>query len=37
MSQYFSLHPLNPQLRLTRRVVEILRAGGAGRPTREGP
>ncbi len=28
MSQYFTLHPLNPQLRLIRRAVEILRAGG---------
>jgi len=28
MSQYFSLHPVNPQLRLVRRAVEILRAGG---------
>ncbi|HEX2667279.1 MAG TPA: L-threonylcarbamoyladenylate synthase [Gammaproteobacteria bacterium] len=28
MSQYFSLHPVNPQLRLIRRAVEILRAGG---------
>jgi tRNA threonylcarbamoyl adenosine modification protein (Sua5/YciO/YrdC/YwlC family) len=28
MSQYFSLHPVNPQLRLIRRAVEILRDGG---------
>ena len=28
MSQYFTLHPLNPQIRLIRRAVEILRAGG---------
>jgi tRNA threonylcarbamoyl adenosine modification protein (Sua5/YciO/YrdC/YwlC family) len=28
MSQYFSLHPVNPQLRLIRRAVEILKAGG---------
>lgn len=28
MSQYFTLHPLNPQLRLIRRAVQILRAGG---------
>jgi len=28
MSQYFTLHPVNPQLRLIRRAVEILRAGG---------
>ena len=28
MSQFFSLHPVNPQLRLIRRAVEILRAGG---------
>ncbi|HEV7164302.1 MAG TPA: L-threonylcarbamoyladenylate synthase [Gammaproteobacteria bacterium] len=28
MSQYFSLHPVNPQLRLIRGAVEILRAGG---------
>jgi tRNA threonylcarbamoyl adenosine modification protein (Sua5/YciO/YrdC/YwlC family) len=28
MSQYFTLHPLNPQLRLIHRAVEILRAGG---------
>ena len=28
MSQYFVVHPVNPQLRLIRRAVEILRAGG---------
>ena len=28
MSQYFTLHPVNPQLRLIHRAVEILRAGG---------
>ena len=28
MSQYFELHPQNPQLRLIRRAVEIVRAGG---------
>lgn len=28
MSQYFTLHPINPQLRLIHRTVEILRAGG---------
>lgn len=28
MSQYFSLHPVNPQLRLIRGAVEILKAGG---------
>jgi tRNA threonylcarbamoyl adenosine modification protein (Sua5/YciO/YrdC/YwlC family) len=28
MSQYFSLHPVNPQIRLIRRAVEILRHGG---------
>ena len=28
MSQFFSLHPVTPQLRLIRRAVEILRAGG---------
>src|SRR5690348_13183333 len=28
MSQFFSLHPINPQLRLIRRAVEIFRAGG---------
>jgi tRNA threonylcarbamoyl adenosine modification protein (Sua5/YciO/YrdC/YwlC family) len=28
MSQYFSLHPVNPQPRLIRRAVEILRDGG---------
>jgi tRNA threonylcarbamoyl adenosine modification protein (Sua5/YciO/YrdC/YwlC family) len=28
MSQYFSLHPVNPQLRLIRRAVEILKEGG---------
>lgn len=28
MSQYFSLHPVTPQIRLIRRAVEILRAGG---------
>jgi len=28
MSQFFTLHPVNPQLRLIRRAVEILRGGG---------
>ncbi len=28
MSQYFELHPENPQARLIRRAVEILRGGG---------
>lgn len=28
MSQFFSIHPLNPQIRLVRRSVDILRAGG---------
>lgn len=28
MSQYFELHPVTPQLRLIRRAVEIVRAGG---------
>ena len=28
MSQYFTLHPVNPQLRLIHRAVDILRAGG---------
>lgn len=28
MSQYFELHPENPQARLIRRAVEIVRAGG---------
>ena len=28
MSQFFTLHPVNPQMRLIRRAVEILRAGG---------
>ena len=28
MSQYFELHPLNPQLRLIRRAAEIVREGG---------
>ncbi|HEV2110370.1 MAG TPA: L-threonylcarbamoyladenylate synthase [Gammaproteobacteria bacterium] len=28
MSQFFSLHPVNPQLRLIRGAVEILRTGG---------
>ncbi len=28
VSQYFELHPVNPQLRLIRRAVEIVRAGG---------
>lgn len=27
MSQYFEIHPLNPQIRLIRRAVEILREG----------
>ena len=28
MSQYFELHPLNPQARLLRRAADIVRAGG---------
>lgn len=28
MSQYFSIHPVNPQPRLIKRAVEIIRAGG---------
>ncbi len=28
MSQYFEIHAVNPQLRLVRRAVEIVRAGG---------
>ena len=28
MSQYFSIHPQNPQARLIKRAVEIIRAGG---------
>ena len=28
MSQYFELHPTHPQVRLIRRAVEIVRAGG---------
>jgi tRNA threonylcarbamoyl adenosine modification protein (Sua5/YciO/YrdC/YwlC family) len=28
LSQYFELHPRNPQLRLIRRAAEIIRAGG---------
>src|SRR5579872_2901693 len=28
MSQYFTLHPVNPLLRLIRRAVEILHGGG---------
>lgn len=28
MSQYFEIHPRNPQLRLVRRAAEIVRAGG---------
>jgi tRNA threonylcarbamoyl adenosine modification protein (Sua5/YciO/YrdC/YwlC family) len=28
VSQYFELHPVNPQLRLIRRAVEIVRNGG---------
>lgn len=28
MAQYFEVHPLNPQLRLIRQAVEILRRGG---------
>ena len=30
MSQYFEVHPLNPQPRLLRQAVEILHAGGIG-------
>lgn len=30
MSQYFTLHPVNPPLRLIRRAVEILRVGEDG-------
>jgi tRNA threonylcarbamoyl adenosine modification protein (Sua5/YciO/YrdC/YwlC family) len=28
MSQYFKVHPINPQLRLMNRAAEIVRAGG---------
>ena len=28
MAQYFSIHPVNPQLRLVRRAAAIVRAGG---------
>lgn len=28
MSQYFSIHPVNPQARLVRQAAEIVRAGG---------
>ena len=28
MSQYFELHPVNPQIRLIRRAVEIVKQGG---------
>ena len=28
MSQYFELHPVNPQARLLRQAVQILRDGG---------
>ncbi len=28
MSQYFTIHPVNPQTRLIRQAVEIVRAGG---------
>ncbi len=28
MSQYFEVHPVNPQLRLIRRAADIVRAGG---------
>lgn len=28
MAQYFQIHPVNPQLRLIRQAVEILRDGG---------
>jgi tRNA threonylcarbamoyl adenosine modification protein (Sua5/YciO/YrdC/YwlC family) len=28
MAQYFHIHPVNPQLRLIKRAVEIVRAGG---------
>jgi len=28
MAQYFELHPVNPQIRLIRQAVEIVRAGG---------
>jgi tRNA threonylcarbamoyl adenosine modification protein (Sua5/YciO/YrdC/YwlC family) len=28
LSQYFELHPVNPQLRLIRRAADIVRAGG---------
>ena len=28
MSQYFSIHPVNPQIRLIRRAVELIRQGG---------
>ncbi|MBV8466429.1 MAG: Sua5/YciO/YrdC/YwlC family protein, partial [Burkholderiales bacterium] len=28
MAQYFSIHPENPQIRLIRQAVEIIRDGG---------
>lgn len=28
MSQYFSIHPVNPQIRLIKRAVELIRQGG---------
>ena len=28
MSQYFAIHPVNPQIRLIRRAVELIHAGG---------
>lgn len=28
MSQYFSIHPINPQIRLIKRAVELIRQGG---------
>ena len=31
MSQYFKVHPVNPQLRLLNRAAEIIRQGETGR------
>ena len=28
MSQYFSIHPVNPQMRLIKRAVEMIKQGG---------
>ena len=37
MSQFFSIHPVNPQPRLIQQAVQILREGGHGAYVRSAP